>query len=74
MRRFFDAKETLGVLDAFARSHACLGGCGGGGSRIYSGDTPIEVGQTDVIVFDSSGSETTCCVTITAGTISLPPR
>jgi uncharacterized protein YjdB len=34
----------------------------------------IEVGETDVIVFDSSGAQATCRVTVTAGTISLPPR
>ena len=34
----------------------------------------IEVGETDVVVFDSSGAEATCHVTVTAGTISLPPR
>jgi hypothetical protein len=32
----------------------------------------IEVGETDVVVFDSSGAEATCHVTVTAGTISLP--
>jgi hypothetical protein len=33
----------------------------------------IEVGETDVIVFDSSGAEAKCHVIVTEGTISLPP-